>query len=154
MELRYFIKALRKSKGGGRSQDPGGKEVVPLDVAADLLFPMWKMEPEKGDRDLTVMEVDVHGFKGRDEVTHSWRLLDHFDEMTWNTSMSRCTGCSCAIFARAVASGLVKQKGVLPAEKLASDDTLYAYVMEEQKKRKIKYTESIKRVVSVRQSGS
>lgn len=132
----------------------GGKEVVPLDVAADLLFPMWKMEPEKGDRDLTVMEVDVHGFKGRDEVTHSWRLLDHFDEMTWNTSMSRCTGCSCAIFARAVASGLVKQKGVLPAEKLASDDTLYAYVMEEQKKRRIKYTESIKRVVSVRQSGS
>ena len=100
----------------------GGKEVVPLEVAADLLFPMWKMEPEKGDRDLTVMEVDVHGFRGSDEMTLSWRLLDHFDEKTWNTSMSRCTGCSCAIFARAVAFGLVKQRGVLPAEKLAHDD--------------------------------
>jgi saccharopine dehydrogenase-like NADP-dependent oxidoreductase len=132
----------------------GGREVVPLVVAADLLFPMWKMEPEKGDRDLTVMEVEVRGFKGRDEVTHSWRLLDYFDEMTWNTSMSRCTGCSCAIFARAVASGLVKRKGVLPAEELASNDTLYAYVLEEQKKRRIKYTESVKRVMGVRPSES
>lgn len=128
----------------------GGSEVVPLDVAADLLFPMWKMEPEKGDRDLTVMEIDVHGFKGADEVTYSWYLLDYFDEKTWNTSMSRCTGCSCAIFARAVAKGLVKQKGVLPAEKLAAADDLYNFVIEEQKNRRIKYTASVKRVMNVR----
>jgi len=108
------------------------------------------MEPEKGDRDLTVMEIDVHGFKGADEVTYSWYLLDYFDEKTWNTSMSRCTGCSCAIFARAVAKGYVKQKGVLPAEKLAADDDLYNYVIEEQQKRRIKYTASVKRVMNVR----
>jgi lysine 6-dehydrogenase len=85
-------------------------------------------------------------------MTLSWRLLDHFDEKTWNTSMSRCTGCSCAIFARAVAFGLVKQRGVLPAEKLAHDDALYNFVMEEHRKRRIKYTESIKRVLNVRQA--
>ena len=129
----------------------GGRDVVPLDVAADLLFPMWKMDPEKGDRDLTVMQVEVHGFKGSDEMTHSWYLLDYFDEKTWNTSMSRCTGCSCSIFARAVAKGLVRQKGVLPAEKLAGDDHLYAYVLEEQKKRGIRYTESSRMVKDVRQ---
>lgn len=128
----------------------GGKEVIPVDVAADLLFPMWKMDPEKGDRDLTVMEVEVRGFKGSDEVTHSWYLLDYFDEKTWNTSMSRCTGCSCSIFARAVAKGLVKNKGVLPAEKLAADGALYAYVIEEQKKRGIRYVESEKTVKNVR----
>jgi saccharopine dehydrogenase-like NADP-dependent oxidoreductase len=126
----------------------GGKEVVPLDVAADMLFPLWKMEPEKGDRDLTVMEIDVHGFKGSDEVTWSWYLLDYFDEKTWNTSMSRCTGCS--IFARAVAKGLVKGKGVLPAEKLASNDELYDFVISEQKKRRINYVESVKIVKNVR----
>jgi saccharopine dehydrogenase-like NADP-dependent oxidoreductase len=128
----------------------GGKEVVPLDVAADMLFPLWKMEPEKGDRDLTVMEIDVHGFKGSDEVTWSWYLLDYFDEKTWNTSMSRCTGCSCSIFARAVAKGLVKGKGVLPAEKLASNDELYDFVISEQKKRRINYVESVKIVKNVR----
>jgi saccharopine dehydrogenase-like NADP-dependent oxidoreductase len=128
----------------------GGKEVVPLDVAADMLFPLWKMEPEKGDRDLTVMEIDVHGFKGSDEVTWSWYLLDYFDEKTWNTSMSRCTGCSCSIFARAVAKGLVKEKGVLPAEKLAASDELYDFVISEQKKRRINYVESVKIVKNVR----
>jgi len=131
-------------------RDLGGKEVVPLDVAADLLFPMWKMDPEKGDRDLTVMEIEVHGYKGADEMTHSWYLLDYFDEESWNTSMSRCTGCSCSIFARAVAKGLVKTKGVLPAEKLAADDTLYEYVIKEQKKRKIIYRESVKKIINVR----
>jgi hypothetical protein len=64
------------------------------------------------------MEIDVHGFKGADEVTYSWYLLDYFDEKTWNTSMSRCTGCTCAIFARAVAKGYVKQKGVLRPKNL------------------------------------
>lgn len=128
----------------------GGKEVVPLDVAADMLFPLWKMEPEKGDRDLTVMEIDVHGFKESDEVTWSWYLLDYFDEKTWNTSMSRCTGCSCSIFARAVAKGLVKEKGVLPAEKLAASDELYDFVISEQKKRRINYVESVKIVKNVR----
>ncbi len=128
----------------------GGKEVVPLEVTADILFPLWKMEPEKGHRDLTVMEIDVHGFKGSDEVTWSWYLLDYFDEKTWNTSMSRCTGCSAAIFARAVAKGFVGEKGVLPAEKLAADDTLYDFVISEQKKRRINYVESVKVVKNVR----
>jgi saccharopine dehydrogenase-like NADP-dependent oxidoreductase len=64
----------------------GGKEVVPLDVTADLLFPLWKMDPEKGDRDLTVMRVEVEGFKGKDRVTHTWDLLDEFDTKSWNTS--------------------------------------------------------------------
>lgn len=128
----------------------GGAEVVPLDVTADLLFPMWKMEPEKGDRDLTVMRVEVTGFRGSDRVTHTWDLVDRFDEETWNTSMSRCTGCSCAIFARALQKGLVKQSGVLPAEKLAADDDLYNFVMEEQKKRRINYVASEHVVHNVR----
>lgn len=128
----------------------GGKKVVPLDVTADLLFPMWKMEPEKGDRDLTVMKVEVHGFRGSDEVTWTWDLLDYFDEETWNTSMSRCTGFSCAIFARALMQGLVREKGVLPAEKLAHSDELYDFVMKEQRIRKIDYTESVRRIKDVR----
>ncbi|MGE4445837.1 MAG: saccharopine dehydrogenase C-terminal domain-containing protein [Synergistaceae bacterium] len=42
----------------------GGVEVVPRDIVCDLLFPMWKMDPEKGDRDLTIMQVEVSGYKG------------------------------------------------------------------------------------------
>ncbi|MDD4160001.1 MAG: saccharopine dehydrogenase C-terminal domain-containing protein, partial [Synergistaceae bacterium] len=50
----------------------GGFEVVPRDIACDLLFPMWKMDPEKGDRDLTVMQIEVSGYKEHDFITYTW----------------------------------------------------------------------------------
>ncbi len=122
----------------------GGVEVVPRDVACDLLFPMWKMDPEKGDRDLTIMQVEVHGFKGKDEITYTWDLWDRFDENSWTNSMGRCTGCTCAIFARAIQKGLIRQKGVLAPEKLAADDSLYEFVMKEQAARGLVYKETVK----------
>jgi len=121
----------------------GGVEVVPRDVACDLLFPMWKMEPEKGDRDLTIMQVEVHGFKGKDEITYTWDLWDRFDEQSWTNSMGRCTGCTCAIFARAIQKGLIREKGVLAPEKLAADDALYEFVMKEQAARGLVYKETV-----------
>ncbi len=122
----------------------GGVEVVPREVACDLLFPMWKMDPEKGDRDLTIMQVEVHGFKGKDEITYTWDLWDRFDENSWTNSMGRCTGCTCAIFARAIQKGLIGQKGVLAPEKLAADDNLYEFVMKEQAVRGLVYKETVK----------
>jgi len=122
----------------------GGADVVPRDIACDLLFPMWKMDPDKGDRDITVMQVKVEGYKGNDFVTYTWDLWDRFDEKTWRNSMGRCTGMTCSIFAHALASGLISEKGVLAPEKLAGSDDLYEFVMAEQKKRGINYVESVK----------
>lgn len=122
----------------------GGVEVVPRDIACDLLFPMWKMDPEKGDRDLTIMQVEVSGYKGRDLLTYTWDLWDIFDEKTWKNSMGRCTGFSCSIFAQAIVKGLIKDKGVIAPEKLAASDELYNFVMSEQRGRGIKYEESVK----------
>ena len=121
----------------------GGVEVVPRDIAGDLLFPMWKMEPEKGDRDLTIMQVEVSGYKGRDFVTYTWDLWDIFDEKSWKNSMGRCTGFSCSIFAQAIVKGLIKEKGIIAPEKLAASDELYDFVMAEQRQRGINYKESI-----------
>ncbi len=128
----------------------GGKEVVPLEMTADLLLPMWKFDADRGDRDLTVMRVEVRGFRGADEVTYTWDLLDTFDEESGYTSMSRCTGCSCAIFARAILEGFITEKGVRAPELLAGDDRLYEFVLNEQKKRGIHYTESVRTVKGAR----
>lgn len=125
-------------------RDLGGVEIVPRDIACDLLFPMWKMEPEKGDRDLTIMQVEVSGYKGRDFVTYTWDLWDIFDEKTWKNSMGRCTGFSCSIFAQAIVKGLIKEKGVIAPEKLAASDELYNFVMTEQRSRGIDYKESVR----------
>ncbi|MDR1965179.1 MAG: saccharopine dehydrogenase NADP-binding domain-containing protein [Synergistaceae bacterium] len=129
----------------------GGHEVSPRDVACDLLFPMWKMSPESGDRDLTVMQVEVKGYKGSDYVTHTWNLCDKFDEKTMVNSMGRCTGFTCAIFARAIAQGLISERGVIAPEKLAGADKLYDFVMSSQARRGIIYTESCNVVKNVRQ---
>ena len=121
----------------------GGVEAVPREIACDLLFPMWKMEPEKGDRDLTIMQVEVSGYKGNDFVTYTWDLWDIFDEKTWKNSMGRCTGFSCSIFAQAIVRGLIKEKGVIAPEKLAASGELYDFVMSEQRSRGINYRESV-----------
>ena len=128
----------------------GGSEVAPRDIACDLLFPMWKMDPEKGDRDLTVMQIEVSGYTGRDLVTYTWDLCNMFDEKTWRNSMGRCTGSTCSIFAQALVKGLIKEKGVISPEKLANSDELYEFVMAEQSARNIIYTESVKVVKNVR----
>lgn len=128
----------------------GGVDVVPLEITADLLLPLWKMEPAKGDRDLTVMRVTVSGYRGRDEVTTTWDLLDRYDETTGTTSMARCTAFTCAIFARAVARGLIPRRGVLAPELLASDDRLYDFVMAEQKERGLHYRETTRIVRDAR----
>lgn len=122
----------------------GGVEAVPRDIVCDLLFPMWKMEPENGDRDITIMQVEVSGYKGRDFVAYTWDLWDIFDEKTWKNSMGRCTGFSCSIFAQAIVKGMIKEKGVIAPEKLAASDELYDFVMAEQRSRGINYEESIK----------
>lgn len=128
----------------------GGATVVPRKVACDLLFPLWKMDPDAGDRDLTVMRVEVTGFKGRDRVTHAWDLFDRYDEGTGMYSMGRCTGFSCAIFARALAQGRVARPGVHAPEKLASDDGLYRFVLDQQAARGLRYVESSQVVRDVR----
>lgn len=128
----------------------GGNMLRPRDVACDLLFPMWKMDPEAGDRDLTIMKIVVEGYKGRDYVTYTWDLYDRFDEASWNNSMGRCTGLTCSIFAHAVTSGLIKEKGVIAPEKLVASDKLYNFVIDEQKRRGINYIESVNIIKNIR----
>ena len=128
----------------------GGASVVPRKVACDLLFPLWKMDPDAGDRDLTVMQVEVTGFRGRDRVTHRWDLFDRYDEATGMYSMGRCTGSSCAIFARALAQGRISRPGVHAPEVLAGDDALYDFVLEQQSARGLRYVESTRVVRDVR----
>ncbi len=121
----------------------GGVEVTPFKVTADLLFPVWEMKPEAGDRDMTIMKVVVNGKKDGDMVTYTWYLEDYFDEATWYHSMARTTGFPCAAMARAIAQGMVKEKGVIAPELLAGDDELFDFLMTELSKRGVNYTQTV-----------
>ncbi len=110
---------------------------------AGLLFPVWKMNPEAGDRDLTIMVVEVTGKKGKDCITYRWELLDRFDEMTGIHSMARTTGFPCAIMARAIVEGKVDESGVYAPEELASDDGMFGFVMRELAIRGVEFKERV-----------
>ena len=88
-----------------------GKEVIPFNVTAELFRPRWTLRPEKGDRDLTVMRVVAKGPKGNKYITHTWDLVDRFDEKLMIHSMARTTGDTTAITGRAVAEGIISEPG-------------------------------------------
>jgi saccharopine dehydrogenase-like NADP-dependent oxidoreductase len=119
-----------------------GKEVVPFDLTAEMLRPLWKLRPEKGDRDLTVMRVIAKGPKGDKYVTYMWDLVDKFDEKQMLHSMARTTGYPCAATVKAISKGIVTEKGFLAPEMLVTNDKFHDYLMAELAKRDIVFKAS------------
>ncbi|MDR1508352.1 MAG: saccharopine dehydrogenase NADP-binding domain-containing protein [Synergistaceae bacterium] len=119
-----------------------GKEVVPIDVTTEVLRPLWKLRPEKGDRDLTVMRVIAKGPKGDKYVTYMWDLVDKFDEKQMLHSMARTTGYPCSATAKAIAKGIITEKGFLAPEALVRNDKFHEYLMSELAKRNVVFKTS------------
>jgi saccharopine dehydrogenase-like NADP-dependent oxidoreductase len=119
-----------------------GKEVVPFEVTTEVLRPLWKLRPEKGDRDLTVMRVIAKGPKGDKYVTYMWDLVDKFDEKQMLHSMARTTGYPCSATAKAIAKGIISEKGFLAPEALVHNDKFHEYLMAELAKRGVVFKPS------------
>jgi saccharopine dehydrogenase-like NADP-dependent oxidoreductase len=117
----------------------GGKKIRPREVTAALMFPKWTYQP--GEEDLTVMRITVEGTRDgsgkRERVT--WDLVDFFDKQTQSTSMSRTTGLTCTAVAILIASGKLKDKGVLPPEKLGATPGILDAVTAELATKNIRY---------------
>ena len=97
-----------------------GQAVVPRDVAAALLFPAWQYEP--GERDVTVLVVEVHGVTADGQPRHwSWLMVDRPDADSTLSSMARATGCPAAIVARWLYENGRVPPGVHPPERLGLD---------------------------------
>ena len=116
-----------------------GKEVIPFNVTAELFRPRWTLHPEKGDRDLTVMRVVAKGPKDGKYVTHTWELIDRYDEKLMIHSMARTTGYTTAITARAILENVISKHGFLAPEVIAENDAFYEFLMKEFNKRGIHY---------------
>ncbi len=98
----------------------GGRDVVPRDLAAALLFPNWQYGP--GEQDVTILRVDVAGRSADGSPCHArWLLVDRPDAGSETSSMARTTGCPAAIVARWLAGGTVATPGIHPPERLGLD---------------------------------
>lgn len=115
--------------------------VRPIDLTTSLLFPLWEME--EGDRDLTIMRIQVSGIKEGTTVCYTYDLIDRFDEASGTTSMARTTGYTATMAARMLKKGMFNEPGVYPPEFIGRVPDCVDFMLSGLKERGIVYRESI-----------
>jgi saccharopine dehydrogenase-like NADP-dependent oxidoreductase len=121
--------------------DVKGVKVVPRDLTAKLLFPMWKLPP--GESDITVMKIIVEGTKAGKKTRVTYDLYDTYDAITGVHSMARTTGYTATAAVRLVAKGLWEQRGVFAPEMLGFKQACVEFLLAELRQRGVIYKESI-----------
>lgn len=114
-----------------------GREVRPIDLTAELLFPQWELKP--GDVDLTIMRVMVSGIKNGKERAYVWDLFDQYDEKSGVHSMARTTGYTATSVIRLLREGLFDKKGIISPEIIGQDEKSVQFVLEKLKEKNIDY---------------
>ena len=104
------------------------QRVRPIDLTAQLLFPLWRLK--EGEEEFTVLRVEVAGAKGGRSVVHRYDLYDETDASTGTTSMARTTGFPCAIVARMLLSGEIKERGVMAPERLGQQRPIFDSIVD------------------------
>jgi saccharopine dehydrogenase-like NADP-dependent oxidoreductase len=144
--LRYpghVEKMLLLREAGFLGREPvqaGAARVAPIDLAASLLFPMWRMD--EGDEDFTLMRVVVEGAKDGHSRRYRFDLLDRYDRATGTTSMARTTGYTCSAAVRLVASGRYRHPGISPPEFVGREPGCWAFVRAELARRGVVFKEA------------
>lgn len=132
--LRYpgHVEKIRLLKDLGFFSDEavpvGGVQVSPRLLTARLLERSLK-RPNIGD--ILAMTVEVAGERGGKETLFRYYLLDRYDRAKNVTAMARTTAYTASIVARKVAQGVIKEKGVIPPERLGMDETLFKGILSE-----------------------
>lgn len=117
----------------------GAARIRPLDFTSKLLFKQWELEA--GEADLTVMKVIAQGEIGGQPVTIAWELYDEYDSQSGVHSMARTTGYAATAALRLMDAGLFLKPGVHVPEVVGRNPECVDFMLNEQKKRGIVYSE-------------
>lgn len=74
-------------------------------------------------KDLLLLRIIVEGKKDNHKKRIVYELFDKGNKK--HTAMERTTGFGCGMLSYLLITGIIKQKGVLPPEKIGKDDTIY-----------------------------
>jgi lysine 6-dehydrogenase len=101
----------------------GGSRVAPRALLSTLLE--RKLAMHQGDKDMTLLRVDVKGRKrkgDRSTRVKEYEMVDHFDVITQTTSMARTTAYPCSTVAQLILEGKINDTGFIPPELAIRDD--------------------------------
>jgi saccharopine dehydrogenase-like NADP-dependent oxidoreductase len=105
-----------------------GMPIRPVDLTTRLLIPAWQLG--EGDKDLTVLRVEIEGLIEGEQVVRRYDLLDRFDSDTDTTSMARTTGYTCTAMVNAIADGVYSEPGLSPPELVGRNEACFYYVFD------------------------
>jgi saccharopine dehydrogenase-like NADP-dependent oxidoreductase len=115
-----YVRVLKESGFFGREYlNVNGIKIRPVDVAAKLLFPLWKLNDD--EREFTAMKIHIKGKEKGRTKEFNYKMFDRFDEKTKFTSMARTTGYTCAAAANLVLEGRFIKEGVCPPEYIGKE---------------------------------
>lgn len=135
------VKLLRDL--GFFSEDPvsiQGELVAPKQVSARL-FERSLVMPDVGD--LLAMLIRVSGVKDGENQTKEFTVLEYYDHETDTSAMARTTAYTASIVAAILADDGIKEKGVIPMERLGSDHGFVDRVFKELEKRDVSIDERV-----------
>ncbi|MDH5483387.1 MAG: saccharopine dehydrogenase family protein [Candidatus Bathyarchaeota archaeon] len=118
--------------------DVEGVRISPLKVAVKL-FEQKLLKPHI--RDIVALRVEVCGIKNGRKTRYTYHLLDRYDEKRQTTAMARTTSFTASITAQLILKKAIKEKGVVPPEKLGMDAELFSLLLSGLKKQGIKIVE-------------
>jgi saccharopine dehydrogenase-like NADP-dependent oxidoreductase len=115
-----------------------GVSVSPRRLTVKLLGQKLR-KPEV--KDVVALKVEVCGTKKGKKTCYVYHLLDYYDEKLGITAMARTTAYPASIIAQLVLKGTIKEKGVVPPEKIGMNSGLFRVFSEMLEKHGIKIRE-------------
>ncbi len=119
----------------------GELAVSPRTVTARLLEHKLK-KPRVPD--ILVMLVQVEGTKKDKKIRHSFYVVDHYDKRSRISAMARTTAYTASCTAQLLAKKVIKDKGIIPPEKLGENEVIFKKLAALLKKHGVHIDESTK----------
>jgi len=119
--------------------DVDGVSLSPRRLSARLLGQKLLMPSIK---DIVAMRVNVSGVKNGRNVSYAYHLLDEYDERRGITAMARTTAYTASITAQMILRKVIREKGVIPPERIGMSEEFFSAFLKELRKRRIRITES------------
>jgi lysine 6-dehydrogenase len=106
-----------------------GARVSPRGLLSTLME--RKLAMHQGDKDMTLLRVDVQGRKRKGDKStriHEYEMIDRFDSSTQTTSMARTTAHPCSTVVLMILEGKITERGFIPPELAIKDDRFDEFI--------------------------
>ncbi len=113
--------------------------ISPREVTAELFERKLK---RRDVLDIVVMHVEVSGLRNGNYAAYAYHVLDRYDKQHQVTAMARTTAYTASVTAQLLAKKTIREKGVIPPEKLGMNKEFYNDYVQMMKKREVTIKES------------